>query len=40
MDLYLILDAYIINYVDYGYILNDDIDIIPQTFHNYLQGFC
>jgi 5'-3' exonuclease len=37
MDLYLILDAYIINYVDYGYILNDDIDIIPQTFHNYLQ---
>ena len=37
MDLYLILDGYIINYVDYDYILNDKLDIIPQSFHNYLQ---
>ena len=37
MDLYLLLDAYIINYVDNGYILNKDNRIIPKTFYNLIK---
>ena len=37
MDLYLLLDAYIINYIDYGYILNDTNNIIPKTFYNLIK---
>jgi len=35
MDLYLILDGYIINNVDYDYILDDKYNIIPKTLFNY-----
>ena len=35
MDLYLLFDLYLINLVDNGYILNDEILIIPKNLHNY-----
>lgn len=35
MDLYLILDAYIINYVDHSYLLTSDFNITPKSFYNY-----
>jgi len=35
MDFYLVLDAYIINYVDNDYMLNDNLDIIPKSLFNY-----
>jgi 5'-3' exonuclease len=35
MDLYLILDGYLINYVDYGYILSDSLEIDPKSFYFY-----
>ena len=34
MDLYLLFDLYLINLVDNGYILNDEILIIPKSIHN------
>ena len=37
MDLYLLLDAYIINYVDNGYILDDSNKIIPKSFYNLIS---
>jgi 5'-3' exonuclease len=37
MDFYLVLDAYIINYVDHDYIMNDKLDIIPHSFFKYLS---
>jgi len=37
MDFYLILDAYIINYIDNGYLLNDNLDIVPKALFNYLS---
>jgi hypothetical protein len=37
MDFYLVLDGYIINYIDHGYLLNDSLDIIPKSFFNYLS---
>ena len=37
IDLYLILDAYIINYVDNEYILDNSNRIIPKSFHNYIS---
>jgi 5'-3' exonuclease len=36
MDLYLILDGYLINYVDHGYILSDSLEIDPKSFYFYL----
>ena len=35
MDLYLILDGYIINFIDNGYILDDNYNIIPKSLYNY-----
>ena len=37
MDFYLILDAYIINYIDHGYLLNDNLDMVPKALFNYLS---
>jgi 5'-3' exonuclease len=37
MDFYLVLDGYIINYIDHGYLLNENIDIIPKSLFNYLK---
>ena len=37
MDLYLLLDAYIINYVDNGYILNDLNKIVPKAFYHLIS---
>ena len=37
MDFYLVLDAYIINYIDHGYLLNDNLDIVPKALFNYLS---
>ena len=37
MDFYLVLDAYIINYIDNGYLLNDNLDIVPKALFNYLS---
>jgi len=37
MDFYLVLDAYIINFIDNGYLLNDKLDIVPKTLFNYLS---
>ena len=37
MDLYLLLDAYIINYVDNGYILDDSNKIVPKAFYHLIS---
>ena len=37
MDFYLVLDAYIINFIDNGYLLNDKLDIIPKSLYFYLS---
>ena len=37
MDLYLLLDAYIINYIDNGYILNDSNKIVPKAFYHLIS---
>jgi len=37
MDLYLLLDAYIINYVDNGYILDDSNKIVPKSFYHLIS---
>ena len=37
MDLYLLLDAYIINYIDNGYILDESNKIIPKSFYNLIS---
>ncbi len=37
MDLYLLFDLYLINLVDNGYILNDELLIIPKSIHNYFS---
>lgn len=37
MDLYLLFDLYLMNLVDNGYILNDEILIIPKALHNYFS---
>ena len=37
MDLYLVLDGYIINYINNGYILTDNLDINPKALHDYFS---
>ena len=37
IDLYFVLDSYIINYVDNDYLLNENLDIVPKSFHNYFS---
>jgi 5'-3' exonuclease len=37
MDLYLVLDGYIINYINNGYILNDNLDINPKVLFDYFS---
>jgi len=37
MDFYLVFDAYIINYIDYGYLLNDNLDIVPKSLFKYFS---
>ena len=35
MDLYLLFDLYLINFIDNDYLLTDDLLIIPKSIHNY-----
>ena len=37
MDLYLVLDGYIINYINNGYILNNNLDINPKVLFDYFS---
>ena len=37
MDLYLVLDGYIINYINNGYMLTDNLDINPKALHDYFS---
>ena len=37
MDFYLVLDAYIINYIDNDYLLNEKLDIVPKSLFKYLS---
>jgi hypothetical protein len=37
MDFYLVLDAYIINYIDNEYLLNEKLDIVPKSLFKYLS---
>lgn len=35
MDLYLLFDSYLINFIDNEYLMTDDLLIIPKSIHNY-----
>lgn len=37
MDLYLLFDLYLINFIDNEYLLNDELLIIPKSIHNYFS---